>query len=412
MERPRLGLHLALGIAALATRNREKRQYDPGPHHKSLANLSNIAQFSALAVCRGRGASFGVPSSPLFWASLVGAGLAVFRAFRAHMAFVHPAMFEAITLRLCREGRLDRLKKICDAAPASAFPRAVRAALTALETHGPDDQRDRFDVAQEAYRRQFQMRRAQSGSVSLDIAAAVLVGVPAAAALDDATLPRLWLFGLATLALVALLHTARQRRMTASRSVENVTELLTALVEAKQLEVSPERPERGVYRAPAPLLDEPMAPAASVVVSLNGAELSRHAIPAEGVLKIGRLPSAHISIDHPSVARLHAVLEATPGSLEIIDLGSPSGLVVNGLRANKQALKSGDKIRVGACELVVASDEHRPAPQPAPEPAWTCPRCGSEGWNEVPLPEQLAASLTARACAKCRDVSWRAVEKL
>jgi FHA domain len=72
------------------------------------------------------------------------------------------------------------------------------------------------------------------------------------------------------------------------------------------------------------------------------------------VVKLGRDPKAQLAIDDPGAARLHAVIEAlAPDDLTLIDLGNESGTRVNGLRVDKCKLKVGDRIAVGATELVL-----------------------------------------------------------
>jgi len=62
----------------------------------------------------------------------------------------------------------------------------------------------------------------------------------------------------------------------------------------------------------------------------------------EAVIKIGKLASSHLRLDDESVSRMHAVLEVNgPDELQLIDLGSTRGTLVNGERIAKASLKSG-----------------------------------------------------------------------
>lgn len=73
---------------------------------------------------------------------------------------------------------------------------------------------------------------------------------------------------------------------------------------------------------------------------------------AQDVIKIGRDQKSHLRIsEDDTVSRMHAVIEAKPEEVQIIDLGS--GTLVNGQSVNKCALKSGDEIRVGNTRIVV-----------------------------------------------------------
>lgn len=72
------------------------------------------------------------------------------------------------------------------------------------------------------------------------------------------------------------------------------------------------------------------------------------------IVKIGRLPTAHVVLGAAGVDRMHAVIERTRDETAIIDLGSRAGTLVNGARVNKRALIHGDVISIGEAELRVA----------------------------------------------------------
>jgi hypothetical protein len=106
-------------------------------------------------------------------------------------------------------------------------------------------------------------------------------------------------------------------------------------------------------------VDQGPAPAADprkpwIMLMVQGA---REQLPMEfGVpdIKIGRVASATMRIDHPSVARMHAIIEAyTVDNVRIVDLGSPQGTLVNDQRVNIRRLQSGDRIKLGEIEMVV-----------------------------------------------------------
>ncbi len=65
------------------------------------------------------------------------------------------------------------------------------------------------------------------------------------------------------------------------------------------------------------------------------------------LLKIGRLASAHVKLDEPSVARIHAVLEASGGGYNLIDMGSPEGTRVNDQKVSRVKIEDGDVVTVG-----------------------------------------------------------------
>src|ERR1700722_18825774 len=73
------------------------------------------------------------------------------------------------------------------------------------------------------------------------------------------------------------------------------------------------------------------------------------------IIKIGRLPSAHLRLDDLKVARIHAVIEMSGGGKEIslIDMGSAEGTFLNGEKIQKAKLKDQDQIVLGETRLLV-----------------------------------------------------------
>jgi len=69
------------------------------------------------------------------------------------------------------------------------------------------------------------------------------------------------------------------------------------------------------------------------------------------LLKIGRLASAHVKLDDPAVGRIHAVLEASAGGYNLIDMGSPNGTRVNDAKVSRAAVCDGDIVAVGPYRL-------------------------------------------------------------
>ena len=68
---------------------------------------------------------------------------------------------------------------------------------------------------------------------------------------------------------------------------------------------------------------------------------------------VGRAPRADFILDAALVSRLHCRLTAGATELEVVDLESTNGTYVNGERADRAKLKSGDRLGVGRVELVV-----------------------------------------------------------
>src|SRR5262245_18495102 len=74
----------------------------------------------------------------------------------------------------------------------------------------------------------------------------------------------------------------------------------------------------------------------------------------QAVIKIGKVPNAHLHIDDESVSRMHAIIETLDNVAHIIDLGSTRGTFVNGKKINKAKLTDGDQIQVGDVRLELA----------------------------------------------------------
>jgi FHA domain-containing protein len=104
----------------------------------------------------------------------------------------------------------------------------------------------------------------------------------------------------------------------------------------------------------------------------NG-QLLREDKLTQGVIKIGKVPSAHLRIDDDSVSRMHAVVEVTHLDVSLIDLGSTRGTFVNGKKINKATLQTGDVILLGDVRVELAIGDaaeavRRPAALPAVRP--------------------------------------------
>lgn len=70
------------------------------------------------------------------------------------------------------------------------------------------------------------------------------------------------------------------------------------------------------------------------------------------LIKIGRLASAHLTLDDEKVARIHAVIDVAPdGTLSVTDMGTVEGTMLNGKRVMKSPLAFGDAIQVGATTI-------------------------------------------------------------
>jgi pSer/pThr/pTyr-binding forkhead associated (FHA) protein len=81
-------------------------------------------------------------------------------------------------------------------------------------------------------------------------------------------------------------------------------------------------------------------------------------VPPGSSKTVGRGGQADITIDDPSLSRLHARVTAEPdGLLAIDDLGSTNGVVINEREQLSSYLRAGDIVRFGRVEYVVTSVE-------------------------------------------------------
>ena len=91
----------------------------------------------------------------------------------------------------------------------------------------------------------------------------------------------------------------------------------------------------------------------------NGTRIA--AISIDRPLRIGRMASAGLRLDHPEVSRLHCILETRPPA--VMDVGSRSGTFVNGERiALRQTVEIGDRITIGPFRLDVVRGDAIPEP--------------------------------------------------
>jgi hypothetical protein len=106
-----------------------------------------------------------------------------------------------------------------------------------------------------------------------------------------------------------------------------------------------------IYRAPEPdVPDAPPPPPQREVVTLTVAGV-RHEITSPSVV-LGRSREAGIRVADVNVSRRHAELRQEGAGYWIVDLGSTNGLEVNGERVERARLRDGDRILLGATEVV------------------------------------------------------------
>jgi hypothetical protein len=96
---------------------------------------------------------------------------------------------------------------------------------------------------------------------------------------------------------------------------------------------------------------------APLVLEVNG---TRHPLQPPGLV-IGRGSDADLRINDPGISRRHAQIRVTPAgqalTIDIVDLGSTNGIVVNGHRVQQAPLHEGSRIEIGSTRMLV----HAPA---------------------------------------------------
>ncbi len=82
----------------------------------------------------------------------------------------------------------------------------------------------------------------------------------------------------------------------------------------------------------------------------------------QDVIKVGRLASSHLRLDHEAIGRMHAVIEVGPQGIRLIDLGSTGGSSVNGQAIERsRELSSGDRLEFGPYRIELAIADAQPS---------------------------------------------------
>jgi FhaA, N-terminal domain/FHA domain len=96
---------------------------------------------------------------------------------------------------------------------------------------------------------------------------------------------------------------------------------------------------------------------APLVLEVNG---TRHPLQPPGLV-IGRGSEADLRINDPGISRRHAEIRvnaAGPGlQIDIVDLDSTNGILVNGQRVRHAVLREGSRIEIGSTRMLI----HAPA---------------------------------------------------
>lgn len=77
---------------------------------------------------------------------------------------------------------------------------------------------------------------------------------------------------------------------------------------------------------------------------------------------LGRSSSCHVVLDDPLVSRRHAKLEVDSDGVQVEDLGSVNGVLINSRRVHGVSfLRDGDRLQIGRLEFVLRSSSIPPA---------------------------------------------------
>lgn len=109
---------------------------------------------------------------------------------------------------------------------------------------------------------------------------------------------------------------------------------------------------------------------------------------------VGKSKRCRLSINHPSVSRVHCSLTATPAGVWVTDLLGRDGTWVNDERISKRLLRPGDVVRVGKFRFRVNHNGQRTNIEPDPAPAVT-PNWGDFAPGGTPAPATSGLSENA-----------------
>ena len=158
---------------------------------------------------------------------------------------------------------------------------------------------------------------------------------------------------------------------------------------------------RAVPRHPTDSPEDPaedhLAMTAARLVAQTGPEAGR-AVAVDGRrLVIGRAHDCRIRLGFATVSRHHAAIERRDGRLELVDLGSTNGTVLNGrvLRGASAEVRDGDRVQLGPMIFTVEVDHDvavmAPSPAPHRSPRHVTP-VEVDDWLGVPVADDHSTS--------------------
>lgn len=88
-------------------------------------------------------------------------------------------------------------------------------------------------------------------------------------------------------------------------------------------------------------------------LEVNG---TRHPLRAPGLV-VGRGTEADLRINDPGVSRRHIEFMVNGEDLEVVDLGSTNGMLVNGAKVGRAGLRDGSEVKIGHTTMTVRVTE-------------------------------------------------------
>jgi hypothetical protein len=89
--------------------------------------------------------------------------------------------------------------------------------------------------------------------------------------------------------------------------------------------------------------------AAKAILDVNG---TRHPLRGPSLV-VGRGTDADLRIDDPGVSRRHVEFLVNGDVLEVVDLGSTNGMLVDGTKVPRAALRDGTEVKIGRTTVIV-----------------------------------------------------------
>src|SRR5688572_616449 len=99
-----------------------------------------------------------------------------------------------------------------------------------------------------------------------------------------------------------------------------------------------------------------LKPSITFVICRRGRVLRRETY-SRALIRIGRHRSNHLQIEDDAVSKRHAIIEVTAERITVVDLAEEPGLRVNGQWIDEASLVVGDRIQIGATEIVLEEVE-------------------------------------------------------